>query len=97
MPEQEKQQILTFEKLEPANVWLFCLKNDESSIHCSMNGLIGAALHTILLLFFSSPMVACTAQANYPPLQFISNKLLLLLPDVYNTSLPVTEPEYFVS
>lgn len=31
-----------------------------------------------------------------PLTQFTSNKLLLLLPDTYNTSLSVTEPEYFV-
>lgn len=59
---------------------------------CLINGLIDEALHTIPLFFFSSPVVASTFHAN----DITSNKLLLLLPDTYNTSLSVTEPEYFV-
>ena len=56
----------------------------------SINVLIVVALHTILLFSLLVPLMQTTAL-----LQFISNKLLFLLPDTYNTSLSLSSARVF--
>ncbi len=51
MQDKENQQILTLEKLEPANIWHFCSEIVADSVDWLMNDeqIISAAAYTIFL------------------------------------------------
>lgn len=87
--DKEQQQILTFMKLEPANLWHFCLKNDWNYQNSQQLIFWSTDCHSFILLYLNSNHILTIA--------FAISGNLLYLSTVISSVLESTDRAHFYS